>query len=209
MLNKKGFGIKEIMAVFAVLFAIFVIMMYVISKPNMRYYYRRFKRLAFDFASEAEKLRAEEPRFTDLVYLYDAYQFNYFSRAESPFNSDIACDEYESKLQINGEARRITFRCGEYLIYNQSPSAEEVTIYKVSEWSDVPIAGDNVQEATFYNYSLEEEEQLPTYYIEKQFIEEYKNRERVNINNPNDIDEKYELLKKTYYRTFDEVITIK
>ena len=165
---------------------------------------KNFKRLAVEFIDEAGIVRDQVAGYEDLVYLYDAINLNYMKGLTSPFDKANYCDEYESKIKMKNSSIYLTFKCSEYLIYDQ-PTTEEYVIYKVSDWSEEPIEGNNVQTTTFYNYAINGEEQLDEYYIEKEFLVEYSMKSGFTTRFLSNMLEEHELVKKTYYRTMEEV----
>ena len=171
-LNNRGVGRKEVIIGLFVIFVLMAILLYKSGNVDDETSIKNFKRLAVEFIDEAGIVRDQVAGYEDLVYLYDAINLNYMKGLTSPFDKANYCDEYESKIKMKNSSIYLTFKCSEYLIYDQ-PTTEEYVIYKVSDWSEEPIEGNNVQTTTFYNYAINGEEQLDEYYIEKEFLVEY------------------------------------
>lgn len=203
-LNNRGVGRKEVIIGLFVIFVLMAILLYKSGNVDDETSIKNFKRLAVEFIDEAGIVRDQVAGYEDLVYLYDAINLNYMKGLTSPFDKANYCDEYESKIKMKNSSVYLTFKCSEYLIYDQ-PTTEEYVIYKVSDWSEEPIEGNNVQTTTFYNYTINGEEQLDEYYIEKEFLVEYSMKSGFTTRFLSNMLEGHELVKKTYYRTMEEV----
>lgn len=203
-LNNRGVGRKEVIIGLFVIFVLMAILLYKSGNVDDETSIKNFKRLAVEFIDEAGIVRDQVAGYEDLVYLYDAINLNYMKGLTSPFDKANYCDEYESKIKMKNSSVYLTFKCSEYLIYDQ-PTTEEYVIYKVSDWSEEPIEGNNVQTTTFYNYAINGEEQLDEYYIEKEFLVEYSMKSGFTTRFLSNMLEGHELVKKTYYRTMEEV----
>ena len=203
-LNNRGVGRKEVIIGLFVIFVLMAILLYKSGNVDDETSIKNFKRLAVEFIDEAGIVRDQVAGYEDLVYLYDAINSNYMKGLTSPFDKANYCDEYESKIKMKNSSVYLTFKCSEYLIYDQ-PTTEEYVIYKVSDWSEEPIEGNNVQTTTFYNYAINGEEQLDEYYIEKEFLVEYSMKSGFTTRFLSNMLEEHELVKKTYYRTMEEV----
>ena len=203
-LNNRGVGRKEVIIGLFVIFVLMAILLYKSGNVDDETSIKNFKRLAVEFIDEAGIVRDQVAGYEDLVYLYDAINLNYMKGLTSPFDKANYCDEYESKIKMKNSSVYLTFKCSEYLIYDQ-PTTEEYVIYKVSDWSEEPIEGNNVHPTTFYNYAINGEEQLDEYYIEKEFLVEYSMKSGFTTRFLSNMLEEHELVKKTYYRTMEEV----
>jgi hypothetical protein len=203
-LNNSGLGKKEMMLVLLIIFAGLAFGLYKILGNNTITQMANFKRLATSFVDEAVRLRDTEALYENEVYLYDTIELNYIEEVPSPFEKSETCDLYESKIEIVDRQRYITFKCSDYYIYNQK-TTENYIVYKVSEWTDKKLTGDNVQTATFYNYMVNGIEVLEDYYIEKEFLVKYGMKSGYPTISLENLKSEHELVKKTYYRTLEEV----
>lgn len=203
-LNNRGNGRKEMMLVLLIIFAGLAFGLYKIIGNNEITQIANFKRLAASFIDEAGRLRDNEILYEEKVYLYDTIELNYIDEMNSPFTFGESCDIYESKIEMEDRKVFLTFKCSEYYIYHQQ-TTEEYTIFKVSEWTDQKLTGDNVQTAKFYNYTVNDIEVLDDYYIEKEFLVEYNRRSGYKTNFIENMKAGHELVSKTYYRTLEEV----
>ena len=144
--------------------------------------------------------------FENGAYLFDLVDKGFIDPYVSPFDNSEICDLYESRIEINSsDVPTVTLKCSNYLIYKQSTTKKELTIYQVSKWDEKKKIGDDVQSATFYNYEIDGKEQFDEYYMEKQFLIEYNKKNDSNISNVNRLNAEHKLLSKTYYRTIKEV----
>ncbi len=209
MLNKKidnrGFGKKETMMALLLIVIFIGVVMYLFTNTHSSTKYTNFRRVASGFIDCAGALRNDMPQYEMGPYLYDTIKQGYSDRIESPFDSDEECDVYETRIKMYNNDTYLTMKCSNYLIYNQLTTAKKYKIYKVSDWTPERITGDNVQMVNFYNYEVDGKEQFPEYYIEKQFLVEYTNKNHYRLVNINSLLEGHKLLQKTYYRTMDEV----
>ena len=203
-LNNKGLGRKEVIIGLFVIFVLMAILLYKSGNVDEETNIKNFKRLAVEFIDEAGIVRDQIAGYEDIVYLYDAINLNYMKGIVSPFDRENYCDEYESKIKMKDARVYLTFKCSEYLIYDQ-PTTEEYVIYKVSDWSAEPIEGNNVQTTSFYNYTIDGVEQLDDYYIEKEFLAEYSMKSGFTTRFLSNMLKGHELVEKTYYRTMEEV----
>ena len=203
-LNNKGLGKKEMMIVLLIIFAGLAFGLYKIIGSNSATQMANFRRLATSFIDEAARLRDEEALYENEVYLYDTIELNYIEEMPSPFEQSESCDLYESKIEIVDRQRYITFKCSNYYIYNQK-TTEDYVVFKVSDWTEEELHGDNVQTATFYNYTVNGTEVLDKYYIEKEFLVQYSMKSAYPTISLQNLKSEHELVKKTYYRTLEEV----
>lgn len=204
-LNNKGLGRKETMAVLLLIIVALSFGLYKVLGNSEKTQITNFKRLANTFASDAGVLRDNEILYEEKVFLYDVINLNYGDELKSPFNAGETCDIYESKIEMENRSVYVTFKCSDYYIYHQLTTEEEYIVYKVSEWTDQKLLGENVQSEKFYNYSDNGEEQFGEYMKEKEFLVEYSIRTGYSTNFISNIKSGHELLEKTFYRTIEEV----
>jgi hypothetical protein len=203
-LNNNGIGRKELMLVLLIVFACLAFVLYKILGNNEVTQMANFRRLASAFADEAGRLRDAELFYEEKVYLYDTINLDYIDEMKSPFKKNELCDIYESKIEMQNRQTFLTFKCSQYYIFRQ-PTTENYTVFKVSEWTDEKITGDNVQTTNFYNYTIDGVEVLDKYYIEKEFLIKYQEKSGYETNFIENLSSGHELVAKTYYRTIEEV----
>lgn len=206
-LNNKGFGKKETMFCLLIIIAGVAIVATKFLNNADSNHFQSFIRLSKEFADAAGVTRDGETiaAFESRVFLYDVMSYNYMDWIKSPFDESDYCDVYESQIEMEKESVYITFRCSEYLIYKQISTNEDFKIYKVSDWTEEPISGSNVQKTKFYNYKVNGVEQLPGYVQEKEFIVKYNEAASANIYFVTNLKAEHELVEKTYYRTMERV----
>lgn len=205
-LNNKGLGRKETMICLLIIIVGMVAVLYFTTEADDSSKFTKFIRLAKEFGEEAGVVRDSEGAIYETrVYLYDVINLGYDDRYNSPFNRNESCNTYESKIEMEERSIYITMRCSEYLIYKEVSTNDEFTIYKVSEWTDQKLTGSHVQTETFYNYTINGEEQFDTYYTEKEFLVKYNEKENYNTFFTGYMKPEHTLVQKTYYRTIEEV----
>jgi len=204
-LNNKGLSRKETMTCILLIIIGIAVVSYMTVNKDDSTKFGNFRRLARTFASDAGVLRDNEVLFDEQAYLYDVIKFGYGEELESPFDRGKSCDLYESRIRMENRAVYVTFKCSEYIIYDQISTDDKFTIYKVSDWTDEKLIGENVQTATFYNYEVNGIEVLSDYYIEKEFLVQYSMKAGYTTNFIGNLKSGHTLLEKTYYRTLEEV----
>lgn len=136
----------------------------------------------------------------DSVYLYELIDNNLVSRIKNNFSGDEYCDSYESKVVFFKKSKKVTLRCGEYLIYNQDITDEEYKIYKVSDWSFDKISGNNVDKLKVYSIFKNGKNILNNYYEKDLFIKLVEDNYGSKYNSFDAIEEDYKIDEKTVYR---------
>lgn len=205
-INNRGFSARELMISIVVILIVFVFILFVFSKTNVKGKYRNFRTLASSFATEVSNLRNSGAAFENGAYLYDLVDKKFIDPYVSPFDNSETCDLYESRIEINNSGiPTVTLKCSNYLIYKELTTKKDFTIYEVSKWDEKKKIGDDVQNATLYNYVMDGKEQFEDYYMEKQFLIEYNKKNGSNISNVNNLNSEHKLVSKTYYRTIKEV----
>ena len=136
----------------------------------------------------------------DVVYLYELINSNLVTRIKNNFSGDEYCDMYESKVVFSLNNKKVTLKCGEYLIYNQDVTDKEYNIYKVSDWSFNKISGDNVDITKVYGLIKNGNNLLDGYYEEELFIKLVRDNYGNKYNSLKDIKKNYKVDEKTAYR---------
>ena len=87
----------------------------------------------------------------NLVYLEEVINEKLMDNIRNPFGGG-SCNTAESSVEIVSGEPYTTLKCGNYLIDKQNiKDVNEVKLYKVSEWQEEKLTGDNVEEKLFYN----------------------------------------------------------
>lgn len=205
-LNNKGFSKKETMICLLLIIIGIVAVLYFTTEADDSTNFSKFIRLSKEFGEEAGVVRDSEGSvYENRVFLYDVIALGYDDKYTSPFDSSKQCDIYESKIEMEGKSIYITMQCSEYLIYKEVSTSEVFTIYKVSKWTDERLSGSHVQTTTFYNYEIDGVEQFDTYFSEKEFLVKYNEKEGTNTFFTTNLKSGHNILKKTYYRTMEQV----
>ena len=107
---------------------------------------------------------------------------------------------YESKVVFSGSSKKVTLKCGEYLIYNQDVTDKKYNIYKVSDWSFNKINGNDVDTVKVYGLMKNGKNLLDGYYEKELFIKLVRDNYGDKYNSLQDIKENYKVDEKTAYR---------
>lgn len=141
----------------------------------------------------------------NIVYLEEVIHEEFLDYIKNPFSGGN-CDVTESHVDMIDGHPYTTLKCGNYLIDKEKiQDVNDVTIYKVSDWSSKKIKGDNVEKKTFYNCK-KDGKVLYDGYLEEGYLVA-----KINY----DYDKAYyfksnleefcdEIVEKTFYRTKDE-----
>lgn len=141
----------------------------------------------------------------NLVYLDEVINEKLIDNIKNPFGGGN-CDGTASSVEIIDGDPYTTLKCGDYLIDKQNiKDVNEVKLYKVSEWQEDKLTGDNVEEKVLYN-CVKDGENLYDEYLEEGFLVAKINHEfDTNYYFKNQISsECEEIVEKTFYRTKEE-----
>lgn len=204
MKNNKGFGKLEIMIVIVLILLVFAGGGVVILRGAQRQRITTMKDNAQQFAKSVVTNGASF-RSTSVVYLDEAIDGEYYPKIKNSMGAGY-CDPTQTRVNIIDGQSYTTLRCGDYLIDQSMFKANvEVPIYKVSDWTDKKIEGDNVEERILYNCLKDGKEVFDTYYEDFYFVykvfKEY-NQEFYVASNVKGV---CEVTNKTFYRTKDKV----
>lgn len=136
----------------------------------------------------------------DVVYLYELINNNLVTRIKNNFSEDEYCDAYESKVIFSDNSKKVTLRCGEYLIYNQDITDKNYKIYKVRDWTFKKIKGDNVDKKEVYGLIKNGKNLLNNYYEKDLFVKLVADNYGSQYSNFESIKKNYKIDKKTMYR---------
>ena len=205
MLNNTCNGRKEMMVILLLLLIFTGILLYKVLDIGSVTKYSNFRRKASNFISAANHLMTEETEYENAAYLYDLIENQYSEPIESPFDSSVLCDEFESKVFHVENSSYVTLKCGEYAISNQPTTDKNYKIYKVSDWTAEEPSSGNVESTILYNVTLDGKEQLDKYYNEREFLIKYYKKTGYKITSIYTLNPKHTLVEKTFYRTYKQV----
>lgn len=196
--NEKGKGTYEFLTVAVTCLILSAILLFIVINNNQKEKYQVFRYNAKTVGINAVNYNNETSE--DVVYLYELINSNLVTRIKNNFSGDEYCDMYESKVVFSGSSKKVTLKCGEYLIYNQDVTDKKYNIYKVSDWSFDKINGDNVDTVKVYGLMKNGKNLLDGYYEKELFIKLVRDNYGDKYNSLQDIKENYKVDEKTAYR---------
>ena len=130
--NNKGFGAYEFLTVAVVCLVLTAILLVAILKLSNKEKYQ-----VFNFNARVMAMNAINYNFKDegTIYLYEMLKLDLISPIKNPFNGKN-CDLYESKVEFLKEGKKVTLKCGEYLIDRELVGNKSYTLYRVTDWND-------------------------------------------------------------------------
>ena len=196
--NEKGKGTYEFLTVAVTCLILSAILLFIVINNNQKEKYQVFRYNAKTVGINAVNYNNETSE--DVVYLYELINSNLVTRIKNNFSGDEYCDMYESKVVFSGSSKKVTLKCGEYLIYNQDVTDKKYNIYKVSDWSFNKINGNDVDTVKVYGLMKNGKNLLDGYYEKELFIKLVKDNYGDKYNSLQDIKENYKVDEKTAYR---------
>lgn len=201
MMNNKGFMRFEVVTILLICIVAFCGGAYfIIQKVNEQ----KISTMSSNGLKLSEVVVANIASFRNLntVYLDEVIYEDLMDNIKNPFGGGN-CDTTQSKVDLVEGRPFTTLKCGDYLIDKEKiKDLNEVKIYKISEWKEEKITGDNIEERKFYNCK-KDGELLYDEYVEEGYLV-------AKINYDFDTSHYYidqinnecgELLEKTFYRT--------
>ena len=196
--NVNGRGTYEFLTVAVTCLILSAILLFIVINNTQKEKYEVFKYNAKTVGINAVNYNNETSE--DVVYLYELINSNLVTRIKNNFSGDEYCDMYESKVVFSGSSKKVTLKCGEYLIYNQDVTADKYDIYKVSDWSFDTINGDNVDTMKVYGLIKNGNNLLDGYYEKELFIKLVAENYGGKYDSLKDIKKNYKVEEKTAYR---------
>ena len=196
--NNKGWGSYEFLTVVVVCLILTIILLFVVFRLIDDEKFQVFKYNARTIGINAIDYQINSD--FDTVYLYELVDDGYVTKMKNAFSGDKYCDLYESKVEFTDNAKKVTLRCGEYLIYEQDVADEDYDIYKITDWSFKEMKGDNIDENTVYNIIIDGEEVFSDYYEEELFIKQVMNKYGKEYSSLNKIKKAYDVKEEEVYR---------
>ena len=196
--DEKGKGTYEFLTVAVTCLILSAILLFIVINNTQKEKYEVFKYNAKTVGINAVNYNNETSE--DVVYLYELINSNLVTRIKNNFSGDEYCDMYESKVVFSGSSKKVTLKCGEYLIYNQDVTDKKYNIYKVSDWSFNKINGNDVDTVKVYGLMKNGKNLLDGYYEKELFIKLVRDNYGDKYNSLKDIKENYKVDEKTAYR---------
>ena len=209
MKNNKGFGTKEILAVFVFLLGLTAFLMTYILGGASKQKINTFKQDALKFSQDIT-MNISSFSKVEIVYLQEAIDEEVSKKIKNPLGSGY-CDPTLSKVEFREGKSYTTLQCGKYLIDDADITyLEKLPVYEVSEWSEKKPKleeGEKLEERVFYNCHEGNKDTFDSYYEEFYLVYRFKKDIDQNIRSLSNITKNtaYEVKEKTFYRTKKEV----
>ena len=196
--SKLGKGNYEFLTVAVTCLIVSAIFLFIVLSNSEREKIQVFKYNAKTVGINAVNYNNETS--DDVVYLYELINNNLVTKIKNNFSGDEYCDTYESKVVFTEDSKKVTLRCGEYLIYNQDITDDDYKIYKVSNWSYKKISGNNVEKLKVYGLIKNRKNLLGNYYEKDLFIKLVADNYGSKYYSLDSIEKDYNISEKTIYR---------
>ena len=199
MINNKGFGKFETLTIIVVLIAVSAFLLYcTLGAADSR----NFPKLRADAAYFNKIVFSNLDSFVneDYVTLGEAIDQRLIDDFKSPFSRN-KCDKGETFVITRERERYVTIKCDDYLIDNvDSNSLDKAPIYKVGEWQEEPIEGENVQSMELFNCDDNGSMVLDHFSSDSYLVHEVNKKYTTRYYTSSDIDA-CNVVSKTFYRT--------
>ena len=196
--NNKGIGGYEFLTVVLVCLILASILLYIAISIGDKEKFQVFRYNAKTIGINA--IQYDGQRKFDTVYLYEMINDGLVTEMKNSFSGDELCDIYDSKVEFTDSGKKVTLRCGNYLIYKQDITSENYNIYKITDWTSKKLTGDNVDVNKVYNAVLDDDEMLDDYYEMDLFIKLMMNKYGSQYYSIEAIKEDFNVIEKTVYR---------
>ena len=196
--NEKGKGTYEFLTVAVTCLILSAILLFIVINNNKQEKFQVFRYNAKTVGINAVNYNNKSN--IDVVYLYELINNNLVTNIKNSFSGSAYCDIYESKVVFDNNTKKVTLKCGEYLIYNQDITAKDYDIYKVSNWSFKKMDGDNVDTVKVYAIMKNGKNLLDNYYEEELFVKLVALNYGDKYSSLKDIKKNYDIDEKTAYR---------
>lgn len=199
IINKKGFGKVEVIAMLALLIGLFAIGMKVVADNSQNY--SSFKTAANKFANAVAMYKDQYPTSNDVYYLNNVVKKGFLGEVKNPLNASEECDMYESYVEVPEiNNKKVVMVCGNY--YLEGTQNSSYNLYEIGKWNEEKL--ENCNETTnLYNYTNKDGAvMLPEYVSQMAFIGRFYENEGVMLSSIYDVDKMdgYKLLIKDVYR---------
>ncbi len=193
--RKRKFGLYEFFAIIIICLVLTVVLLYAILKLSNKEKYQ-----VFSFNAKVMAMNAINYNSSDkgTMYLSEMLDLNLISQIKNPFNGK-ECDIYESKVDFSENIKKVTLKCGEYLIDNEKINNKTYTIYKVSDWTENKEYENNDMEVV-YNITKKGKLLLNDYYQKDLLIKVVNKELHKDYKKISEVKKDYKLVSKKLYR---------
>ena len=196
--NNKGVGGYEFLTVVLVCLILTSILLYIVIGLCDKEKFQVFRYNAKTIGINA--IQYDGTRNFNTVYLYEMINDGLVTEMKNSFSGDELCDIFDSKVEFTDSGKKVTLRCGNYLIYKQDITSQNYNIYKITDWTSKKLTGDNVDVNKVYNAVLDDDEMLDDYYEMDLFIKLMMNKYGSQYYSIEAIKEDFNVIEKTVYR---------
>lgn len=196
--NENGRGTYEFLTVAVTCLVLSAILLFIVINNNQKEKYQVFRYNAKTVGINAVNYNNNTSE--DIVYLYELIDSNLVTKIKNNFSGDDYCDFYESKVVFDDNSKKVTLKCGNYLIYNQDVTDDNYNIYKVSDWSFDELSGNNIDVINVYGLMKGDKNLLDGYYEKDLFVKLVAKKYGSKYNKLNKIKDDYKVVSKKAYR---------
>lgn len=198
--NEKGFSKLELITVLCAFLILIAIGVYSISDNTKKGEFSAFKKLADSYLYNVNMFKDQYPSMDNNYYLEDLLNKKFIDSLTSPFDKKTSCDHYETKVTIENSKRTFIIRCEDYII--EGIYGQEYKVYQVGKWTKEFDETKNLESKKLYNYNKDGIQMLDKYYLEKEFLAKFNEKEGTNYQNISVIsDGSIEVVEDIFYRT--------
>ncbi len=210
-LNNKGFSVKELILIAAVVSAVVYGVMLLTTDIRDREKFNTFRTSAHNLGRIY--LFSDNIIYDERFYLGELIEMEVIEPILNPFylpeENDQYCDNFESYVEVK-DMLYVTLQCGNYIIRNEieNQNISEYDIYSVSDWSiEFPALtdGDELVEKVMYNYIENNNEVLYRYYPDHTFVRLYNIAKGSFYKTSDDIKSLSTVVENTFYRTYKKL----
>ena len=196
--NTNGITALEFLVIVVVCLILSLVLVFIVISDTEKEKYEVFRYNAKIVGLNAINLNANSSNTT--TYLFELVDNNLVTKIKNNFSGDKFCDLYESKVIFDNSGKKVTLKCGNYIIYNQDVTDKDYNIYKVSEWSFDKIEGDYVDKEEVYAILNDGENLLGDYFEKDLFIKLVSKNYGSKYNSLESIKNDFNVDVKTIYR---------
>lgn len=201
MKNNLGYGKFEVLTIIVVLMIIGAFLAYTILGNSEPQKYSAMRKDGNNFGKVViNNLNDGDRKVFTLAEVIDE---GLIQDVVNPFGEGN-CDIYESRVEMSGNSRILTFRCGDYIISNGDIKSGKYDIYKVSKWKDEATNEKSVS-AVVYNCQEEDGLLFDDYLEADSFVYGLRKSYGIDINNIEDAKKSCDIIEKTMYRDLELV----
>lgn len=196
MINNKGKVVNEVIVVLLMCLILSSFFLVLIFKRVKEQRFRTLSNNLILMTNSSSLYQLENDK--KVIALKELIDQEIITEIRNPFDERESCDFYESRIEINGDIKQSTLKCGDFLITKKSNGVKSV-IYKVGKWKETGTNNSNVMIG--YNYISDEKLMLDHYYEDYMFLYLFNKHNNTSYDDISLIPENYSIVNKVFYRT--------